>query len=206
MIFVNSDEEYIRHLKTVITNHPISNLPSNMSRYMHLKNAYRGNILISDAPEDVHSPMFVGTTVKSGGEIQASADWAVNRVEFFKNSVPSEVLTRVYSDPVNILVGDPTGFNPRDYIDIFPDNWWGSCAYLLEYSPKKLFTTLEMYLYYTKPVAVTDLAYEHLSKVGLDFVDAREYTLDRKGGLLFREYTRRSEAFDFSLEERQVES
>lgn len=204
-IFVNSSDEYINELRKVLTDFTVVKM-TKMSRYIQLKNAQRGCILISDDTSDANSPLFAGTTVKSAPEIESSAIWASNRSEFFNKTLPGKILSRVYADPVNIIIGDPNGLDPRKYIDIFPDNWWGSCAYLTEYSPKKLFTFLEMYLYYTKPVAVTDKAAEILQGIGLDFVDARAYTIDQSGGLLFREYTRRSESFDFLLEEKAIES
>lgn len=207
-IFINTkDPDYVDGLKRHITDShivDISNKP--ISRYMHLKNAYRGSIFIGDDELDKNSPMFVGTTLKTFDEVKSSLEWSKNRAKFFSDRFPAEIMTRVYADPTNIIVGDPEGVDPRDFINIFPDNWWGSCAYLTSYDPKKLFTILEMYLYYTKPVAVTDKAADTLSRIGLDFVDAREYTLDKKGGLLFREYTRRSESFDFLLEEKPIES
>jgi len=206
-IFINtSDEKYFDILKTKITDHTVLRYDKDMSRIMQLKNAYKGSILISDSDSDKNSPLFVGTCHKTLNEVIASAEWAKNRISYFTDRVPAKILTRTYVDPINIIVGDPEGLNPREYINIFPDNWWGSCAYLESYDPKKLFTILEMYLYYTKPVAVTDRAVELLSGAGLDFVDAREYTLDQKGGLLFRESTRRSESFDFLLEERDIDS
>lgn len=206
-IFINTnDEKYFDILKTKITDHAVLKYDSSMSRIMQLKNAYRGSILISDSDLDKHSPLFVGTCNKTLKEVVASAEWAKNRISFFTDRIPAKILTRTYVDPINIIVGDPEGLNPREYINVFPDNWWGSCAYLESYDPRKLFTILEMHLYYTKPIAVTDRAVEILSGTGLDFVDARAYTLDQKGGLLFRESTRRSESFDFLLEERDIDS
>lgn len=207
-IFINTkDSSYIEGLKKHLPDtHVVDITEKPISRYMHMKNAYRGNVLIGDEDSDKNSPMFVGTTIKTFEEVKSSLDWSKNRAKFFSERFPAEILTRVYADPTNIIIGDPEGVDPRDFIDIFPDNWWGSCAYLTSYDPKKLFTILEMYLYYTKPIAVTDTAAETLSRIGLDFVDAREYTLDRKGGLLFREYTRRNESFDFLLEEKPIES
>lgn len=204
VIFVNSDDKYISALQEALPSHTIMKLPK-MSRYMHLKNASRGSILISDAPEDKNSPMFAGTCLKTASEVESSANWSASRKTFYDNRLPN-VMSRVYADPNNIIIGDPDGLDPKKYIDVFPENWWGSCAYLTKYDPKKLFTILEMYLYYTKPVAVTDKAFDSLSRAGLDFVDARAYTLTEQGGLLFRESTRRSESFDFLLEERTIES
>lgn len=204
VIFINGSDEYLNKLKEVLPHKSIVKF-NGMSRYMHLKNAARGSILISDDPKDKNSPMFAGTCIKTAMEVESSSNWALSRLDIFTGRL-SNVLSRVYADPNNIIIGDPEGLDPKKYIDIFPDNWWGSCSYLTEYDPKKLFTILEMYLYYTKPIAVTDKAYEALSRAGLDFVDARGYTLDRQGGLQFRESTRRSESFDFLLEERTIES
>jgi len=204
LIFVKSDNNYIEQLKKALPDYTIVEMPE-MTRYMQMKNAMRGSILISDEPSDKYSPMFAGTSVKTAGEVESSFLWSSSRSSFYNEKIPGTLLTRVYAEPNNIIIGDPDGVDPRKYIDIFPDNWWGACAYLTEYEPKKLFTILEMYLYYTKPVAVTDAAVENLRRTGLDFVDAREYTLDRDGGLLFREHTRRSEAFEFLLEEKTIE-
>lgn len=174
-----------------------------------LVEATKGSVLLSDDDSDRASPMFGGkVSSMTSKTIDSLIAWNESRVEFFRDTLNAEYLGRIMYDPVNIIIGDPTGINVSKYLDIFPDNWWGTLGFFTKYpdNPGKLFTDLEMYLPYSKPFAVTEHAVSLLKTTGLDFVDASGYNLDLDGGLKFRESSLRDESFEFTLEEGDFES
>ena len=162
-----------------------------IKRDMHHKLAVRGTILFSDDEEDQQSPLYVGKLEDALGKAKDMVVYMEGRLAFFKNKLPANYVGRVYDDPKNIIVGDSGSLQIHKYTNIVPDNWWGSLGFLTEYEDRKLFTALEMYLTNSTPIAVTQKAFEALSKTGIDFVDAREYPLTVEGGLQFREATSR---------------
>lgn len=189
--------------------HDIKPASNSFTRKGILTEATKGSILLSDLSSDKHSPMFGGkVSSMTTKTVDSLASWAENRARFFRETIRANYIGRVLYDPVNIIIGDPDGINVSKYLDIFPDNWWGSVGFFTEYdnNPGKLFTDLEMYLPYSKPFAVTDHAVSLLKTTRLDFVDASGYTLDLDGGLKFRESSLRDESFEFTLEEGSIES
>ena len=160
-----------------------------IKRDMHHKLAVRGTILFSDDEGDQQSPLYVGKLEDALGKAKDMVVYMEGRLAFFKNKLPANYVGRVYDDPKNIIVGDSGSLQIHKYTNIVPDNWWGSLGFLTEYEDRKLFTALEMYLTNSTPIAVTQKAFEALSKTGIDFVDAREYPLTVEGGLQFREAT-----------------
>lgn len=168
-----------------------------MNRLEALGLASIGEFIHSNDPKDRLLPHWAGTSVKSEESTRAYLE---ARRRFFEDRLAATYFGRLLTDPVDIIIGDSEGLNPADYIDIFPEGWWQSAGYFTKWEPRKLFTDLEMYLPYSKPVAVTKEAVETLRRIRLDFVDASEYPLSMKGGLMFREATLRDENFEFTAE------
>lgn len=159
-------------------------------RSMHHQLSLKGSILFSDEESDTYSPIYVGKLSDAVGKAKDMVIYMEGRLAFFKNQLPANYVGRVFDDPKNIIVGDSGNLIISNYTSIVPENWWGSLGFLTEYEPRKLFTSLEMYLPNSTPIAVTQKAYEALATIGIDFVDAREYPLTIAGGLQFREATR----------------
>lgn len=169
----------------------VANSDKKIKRDMHHKLAIRGSVLFSDSEEDQESPMYVGKLEDAVGKAKNVVEYMEGRLSFFRNKLPANYVGRVFDDPKNIIIGDSGSLYLHKYTEILPNNWWGSLGFLTEYDPHKLFTILEMYLPNCTPIAVTQKAHDALSLSSIDFVDARAYPLNEKGGLQFREATSR---------------
>lgn len=194
LILRGASDELVQEVRNIVPEDQalVASWSKDIPRDMQHSLAVQGTILYGSDVESTESPMFAGLLDESVlSRVKADIDYTEGRRGFFANRIPANYVGRIHDDPKNLIVGNPDGLDIKPYLGILPEDWWGSLGFITEYSPKKLFTICEMYLTYSKPIAVTKAAVENLKKTGLDFVDATEYPLTQEGGILLRGATRR---------------